>query len=155
MRLTPIDLAIGTCGCSSVVERHVANVAVVGSSPITRSFFLSSSPMNHLSALFLFSATALVGCQKAELPTQEPQNKPAQKVTEAEVDAAIIRATSITLAIIAYAVDNDGALPPSLDVLLQSKDGKGPYVKSRDDLNDPWGNQYKFRKGKRLTPDVF
>ena len=25
------------CGCSSVVERHVANVAVVGSSPITRS----------------------------------------------------------------------------------------------------------------------
>ncbi len=24
-------------GCSSVVERHVANVAVVGSSPITRS----------------------------------------------------------------------------------------------------------------------
>src|SRR5688500_12130175 len=25
-------------GCSSVVERHVANVAVVGSSPITRSF---------------------------------------------------------------------------------------------------------------------
>jgi hypothetical protein len=24
------------CGCSSVVERHVANVAVVGSSPITR-----------------------------------------------------------------------------------------------------------------------
>ena len=27
----------GTCGCSSVVERHVANVNVVGSSPITRS----------------------------------------------------------------------------------------------------------------------
>ena len=25
------------CGCSSVVERHVANVNVVGSSPITRS----------------------------------------------------------------------------------------------------------------------
>src|SRR5262245_15379729 len=27
------------CGCSSVVERHVANVAVVGSTPITRSRF--------------------------------------------------------------------------------------------------------------------
>ena len=27
------------CGCSSVVEHHVANVMVVGSSPITRSIF--------------------------------------------------------------------------------------------------------------------
>ena len=27
------------CGCSSVVERHVANVNVVGSNPITRSLF--------------------------------------------------------------------------------------------------------------------
>ena len=29
-------------GCSSVVEHHVANVNVVGSSPITRSNFLTS-----------------------------------------------------------------------------------------------------------------
>ena len=28
-------------GCSSGVERHVANVNVVGSNPITRSFFVS------------------------------------------------------------------------------------------------------------------
>src|SRR5262245_49838393 len=34
---SPVDF--DQCGCSSVVERHVANVAVVGSSPITRSFF--------------------------------------------------------------------------------------------------------------------
>src|ERR1044072_9819996 len=33
--------AAALCGCSSVVERHVANVNVVGSSPITR--FLEGS----------------------------------------------------------------------------------------------------------------
>ena len=32
------------CGCSSVVERHVANVAVVGSSPITRSVVGRKNP---------------------------------------------------------------------------------------------------------------
>ena len=31
-----IAAPVGTRGCSSVVERHVANVNVVGSNPITR-----------------------------------------------------------------------------------------------------------------------
>ena len=30
------DSSLKSCGCSSVVERHVANVNVVGSSPSTR-----------------------------------------------------------------------------------------------------------------------
>ena len=29
------------CGCSSVVEHHVANVAVEGSTPFIRSFFMA------------------------------------------------------------------------------------------------------------------
>jgi hypothetical protein len=33
-----IVLFLNFCGCSSVVERHVANVNVVGSNLITRSF---------------------------------------------------------------------------------------------------------------------
>ena len=40
-----------------------------------------------------------------------------------------------------YEIDN-GAYPESLDVLLEKKDGKGPYLKKR--AIDPWGHPYKY-----------
>ena len=39
------------CGCSSAVERHVANVNVVGSTPITRLFFTRIQPTSHQGCL--------------------------------------------------------------------------------------------------------
>jgi general secretion pathway protein G len=40
-----------------------------------------------------------------------------------------------------YEADN-GTFPESIDVLLQKKDGKGPYLKKR--AIDPWGHPYKY-----------
>src|SRR5258708_22306941 len=47
------DLLRSIRGCSSVVERHVANVAVVGSSPITR--FLEPSRLDSPTSFLGFS----------------------------------------------------------------------------------------------------
>ena len=40
-----------------------------------------------------------------------------------------------------YEIDN-GSYPENLDVLLEKKDGKGPYLKKR--AIDPWGHPYKY-----------
>ena len=37
---------------------------------------------------------------------------------------------------------DQGSYPENLDVLLEKKDGKGPYLKKR--AIDPWGHPYKY-----------
>lgn len=40
-----------------------------------------------------------------------------------------------------YEIDH-GSYPDNLDVLLEKKDGKGPYIKKKP--VDPWGHTYKY-----------
>ena len=40
-----------------------------------------------------------------------------------------------------YEIDH-GSYPENLDLLLEKKDGKGPYLKKR--AVDPWGHPYKY-----------
>jgi general secretion pathway protein G len=40
-----------------------------------------------------------------------------------------------------YEIDS-GSYPDSLDVLMEKKDGKGPYVKKSP--IDPWGHPYRY-----------
>ncbi len=64
----------------------------------------------------------------------------------------------------AYAVEHHGRLPQSLDdLLIKSADGHGPYFESKDQLLDPWGQQYQYdpngaingQKGMIGMPDVY
>ncbi|MFA5143365.1 MAG: type II secretion system major pseudopilin GspG [Candidatus Omnitrophota bacterium] len=48
---------------------------------------------------------------------------------------------NISSALDLYEIDN-GNYPESLDILLEKKDNKGPYLKKR--ANDPWGHPYKY-----------
>ena len=54
---------------------------------------------------------------------------------KADIEANIASALDL------YEIDN-GSYPESLDVLMEKKDGKGPYLKKR--AIDPWGNAYKY-----------
>jgi general secretion pathway protein G len=80
----------------------------------------------------------------------------------ARKSAARLNAKTITQAIESYSLQNNGQFPPSLDVLLQ-KDaaGNGPYLKSIENLIDPWGNKYQSTtpqagpKNNGLVPDVW
>ena len=48
---------------------------------------------------------------------------------------------NISSALDLYEIDN-GSYPDNLDVLMEKKDGKGPYLKKR--AIDPWGHPYKY-----------
>jgi general secretion pathway protein G len=74
-------------------------------------------------------------------------------------DAAILRAKEVSKAIGVYYVDHQ-QWPASLDALLvRDQNGKGPYLKSRDYLLDPWGNLFQYdpsgQMNNGLEPDVF
>ncbi len=48
---------------------------------------------------------------------------------------------NISSALDLYEIDH-GSYPDNLDVLMEKKDAKGPYLKKR--AIDPWGNPYKY-----------
>ncbi|MFA6321277.1 MAG: type II secretion system major pseudopilin GspG [Candidatus Omnitrophota bacterium] len=48
---------------------------------------------------------------------------------------------NISSALDLYEIDH-GTYPENLEVLLEKKDGKGPYLKKS--AIDPWGNSYKY-----------
>jgi general secretion pathway protein G len=52
---------------------------------------------------------------------------------------------SLTAAALVFKTQHGGQWPLSLEALLE-KDGNGygPYVKSREDLIDPWNNEYQY-----------
>lgn len=63
---------------------------------------------------------------------------------ESKVSSAKIQAKTISSAVDTYFIDH-GVYPPSLEVLLQKDEqGKGPYLKSRDALLDPWDRPYQY-----------
>ena len=55
-----------------------------------------------------------------------------------------------------YELDN-GTFPASLDALLtdpgNAKKWRGPYLKQRKNLNDPWGRPYTYRCPGTNNPD--
>jgi type II secretory pathway pseudopilin PulG len=51
--------------------------------------------------------------------------------------------TTLTTAVKTYYLDH-GEYPPSLDVLMQETDGKGPYLESLEALIDPWKQAYQY-----------
>ena len=48
---------------------------------------------------------------------------------------------NISSALDLYEIDH-GSYPENLDVMMEKKDGKGPYLKKR--AIDPWGHPYKY-----------
>jgi general secretion pathway protein G len=69
-----------------------------------------------------------------------------QKVAQAEVK-------ELAKAVRMYCTDNGLSRPPAdfeLDMLLQGTD---PYLNKRDDLVDPWGNDYIFVMPGQYNPD--
>jgi general secretion pathway protein G len=66
------------------------------------------------------------------------------QLNESKVSTAKIKAKTVGQALEMYNVDHS-AYPQSLDVLLtKDQDGKGPYLKTIDDIRDPWGNQFMY-----------
>lgn len=88
------------------------------------------------------------------------------QLNEAKVNAARVKARTISNAIEQYYVDHS-QYPQSLEALLQrDQDGKGPYLKNQDDIMNPFtGNtpytydpsgQIGLQKGNTVpTPDVY
>ncbi len=54
---------------------------------------------------------------------------------KADIEANIASALDL------YEIDH-GAYPENLEIMLEKKDGKGPYLKKR--AIDPWGRPYKY-----------
>lgn len=59
-----------------------------------------------------------------------------------------------------YKAQHQGAWPQSLqDLMLRDEEGRGPYIKSQEDLLDPWGQPYQFdvagTRNNGLQPDVW
>lgn len=52
---------------------------------------------------------------------------------------------SLTNAALTFKTQHAGMWPPSLDALLvRDENGYGPYIKSVEDITDPWGNIYQY-----------
>jgi general secretion pathway protein G len=83
------------------------------------------------------------------------------QLNEANKKIAQTKAQStIGQAVVAYMTSHGGQPPTSLEQLLQKDDLGGPYLKSRDDLKDPWGNVYQYNPSAQTDtgaaePEVF
>jgi general secretion pathway protein G len=62
---------------------------------------------------------------------------------EANEDVARMKAATISKACQAYQIKRNRN-PDSLDALLQKDDLGGPYIKTAEDLNDPWGKRFQY-----------
>lgn len=52
---------------------------------------------------------------------------------------------SLTQAVIIFKTQHGGQWPQTLDALLvKDENGYGPYIKSREDLLDPWNRPYNY-----------
>ncbi len=52
---------------------------------------------------------------------------------------------SLTDATINYKANHAGSWPPDIDtLLLKDEQGYGPYVRTQEDLLDPWGVKYSY-----------
>jgi len=56
---------------------------------------------------------------------------------------------NISSALDLYEIDH-GSYPENLDILLEKKGGKGPYLKKR--AIDPWGRPYKYAYPGAIIP---
>lgn len=54
---------------------------------------------------------------------------------KADIEANIASALDL------YEIDH-GSYPENIDVMMEKKEGKGPYLKKK--ATDPWGNPYKY-----------
>ncbi|MCS7045934.1 MAG: type II secretion system protein GspG [Gemmataceae bacterium] len=66
------------------------------------------------------------------------------QLDRAKVNGAIQKARAIVQAAETYKVDH-GDYPQDLSQLLvKDEEGRGPYLKSREDLLDPWGRPFQY-----------
>jgi general secretion pathway protein G len=82
------------------------------------------------------------------------------QLAESRVSRAKMDVRTLTTACEMYAKDHLDQWPPSLEVLCtRDGNGKGPYLKSRDTLYDPWGNPYQYNpqgpNNNGTQPDVW
>ena len=82
------------------------------------------------------------------------------QANEARKSAAKVQVRVLTQAAETYNLDHGGINPASLDILVQRDgSGKGPYLKNRDALLDPWGSPYQYNqqgpKNQGTQPDIW
>ena len=65
------------------------------------------------------------------------------QLDSAKIGAAIQKAKVVAQAAETYYIDH-GAYPDNLEVLLTVVEGKGPYLKSREAIMDPWNKQFQY-----------
>jgi hypothetical protein len=82
-----------------------------------------------------------------------------QEFVQSRMQAARIRAKTLTLAVEAFAANNNAEYPENLEALLDPKARGGPYLRDRTALLDPWGRLYQYDvAGKRnggVCPDIW
>ncbi len=81
----------------------------------------------------------------------------ADEGNKARVKASI---KQLTDAVIIYKAQHAGQWPQDLTTLMQrDAEGHGPYVRSEEDLKDPWNNFYKYdpagANNNGLHPDIY
>jgi general secretion pathway protein G len=81
---------------------------------------------------------------------------------ESQKNTALIQVkTALTQAVQTYALKHQGQYPGSLGELLapDPSNGNQPYLKDRDALVDPWGNEYRYdpagSNNGGYQPDIF
>lgn len=74
-------------------------------------------------------------------------------------DAAFLQTKVLTGACTGFAAKHSGEFPDSLDQLLLKDTAGGPYLKSSDNLIDPWGQKYQYDKSgpmnNGMDPDIW
>jgi general secretion pathway protein G len=65
------------------------------------------------------------------------------RLDDAKITQAIMRAKSIAQALETYKLV-EGEYPPNLEALLQPPNGRAPLLKNREEMFDPWGQQYQI-----------
>jgi general secretion pathway protein G len=82
-----------------------------------------------------------------------------QALKDSTEDVARLQAKNLTNAAKTYWMKHNQNWPPNLELLLQKDNIGGPYIQNRDDLIDPWGNQYKYDPSgpmnQGLQPDIW
>lgn len=67
---------------------------------------------------------------------------------------------SLTQAVLTFKTQHAGRWPSGLqELMVRDENGHGPYIKSQEDMTDPWGNVYNYdpngANNNGLQPDIW
>jgi len=68
-----------------------------------------------------------------------------QQLDNANRKLATQRAKALQAAAEMYATDHNGDYPATLETLLVRDDAGGPYVKTANELRDPWNKEFQYQ----------